>query len=166
MHTFYKTFNFKMLTTSMIYRLGNPKELLRTQKIETTNLSTELTSSRPDRIHDKFTTIKMPNKMIMVQSLTKSNMEQLKKGKFFFALWKDKNGIAFFECTCHGRKSISISPIDSARQEILIFEKHKIELEKGYFVCRLSGKVINYLQLKVDVKIKKNDRFLIIGIIE
>jgi hypothetical protein len=49
---------------------------------------------------------------------------------------------------------------------MLIIEKQKNVIEKGYFVCRLSGKLINHLQMNVDVKIKKNDRFLIIGIIE
>jgi hypothetical protein len=82
--------------------------------------------------------------------------------KFSIRLWKDKDCIAFYDCSCEGRIPSSLSSITTTVQDVLKIEKHLEVHEKRDFVCGFCGKVFkyNHLQLNAHKKIHKKDRIL------
>jgi hypothetical protein len=82
--------------------------------------------------------------------------------KFSVRLWKDKDGMPFYDCSCDGRMPGSLSSITTIVLDVLKIEKHLEVHDKGDFVCNICGKVFknNFFQLNAHKKIHKKDRIL------
>ena len=116
-------------------------------------------------------------KSVSKRTMARSNLKLIKllpkkagkEGcKFSVRLWKDHNGIAFYDCSCEGRIPSSLPSITTSVKQVHKIEKHLEVHEKRDFACRFCRKVFksNHLQLnahekthkKIHKKTQKKDR--------